>query len=90
MVYTNNKNSVKVGLRIRPLIGTELLSPQIVIKYPFKNQICLNDKNFSFDYVFNEDIVTSDVFQEAVMPLKNSFLSGYNCTIFAYGQTVFL
>ena len=39
------------------------------------------------DKVFDEDITQVELFQEVGMPILNSFLSGYNCTIFCYGQT---
>lgn len=37
--------------------------------------------------VFGPKSQQKDVFNHAVVPLVNEVLDGYNCTIFAYGQT---
>jgi len=37
--------------------------------------------------VFGPKSQQQDVFNHAVVPLVNEVLDGYNCTIFAYGQT---
>jgi len=60
-----------------------------VVKYPFPGepQLRMGEKEFRFDYVFNEVSKQTEVYTEAVKPLVNSFLKGYNTTIFAYGQT---
>jgi len=43
-------------------------------------------KSFRFDAVFDGSASQSDVFSETI-PLLQSALRGYNCTIFTYGQT---
>lgn len=40
-----------------------------------------------FDKVFGPKSRQQDVFNHAVVPLVGEVLDGYNCTIFAYGQT---
>ena len=37
--------------------------------------------------VFGPDSRQTDLFDHAVVPIVNEVLDGYNCTIFAYGQT---
>jgi len=37
--------------------------------------------------VFGPKSQQQDVFNHAVVPLVSEVLDGYNCTIFAYGQT---
>lgn len=37
--------------------------------------------------VFGPKSRQQDVFNHAVVPLVNEVLDGYNCTVFAYGQT---
>ena len=42
---------------------------------------------FAMDHVFNENVTQEEVFQEIGEPILKSFIGGYNCTIFCYGQT---
>jgi len=83
-------NAIKVAIRIRPLIKKEVINQDTnVIKYPFPGepQLRVGEKEFRFDYVFNEISKQTEVYEQAVKPLVKSFLKGYNTTIFAYGQT---
>ncbi|GFG16440.1 putative Kinesin family protein [Aspergillus lentulus] len=47
----------------------------------------LSNKTYNFDTVFSAAADQVTVYQEAVLPIVNEMLTGYNCTIFAYGQT---
>ena len=40
-----------------------------------------------YTQVFGPKSQQQDVFNHAVVPLVNEVLDGYNCSIFAYGQT---
>lgn len=42
---------------------------------------------FNFDRVFDENVNNLTVYQETTKDFVNSLLSGYNCTVFAYGST---
>ena len=44
-------------------------------------------KTFNFDRVFGTKSVQQDVYKAVVGPLIPQVLAGYNCTVFAYGQT---
>ena len=44
-------------------------------------------KKFTFDRVFGTDTKQPDVYKHVVSPLVKEVLQGYNCTVFAYGQT---
>lgn len=44
-------------------------------------------KNFSFDRVFGTNSKQVDVYKVVAAPLVDEVLAGYNCTVFAYGQT---
>lgn len=46
-----------------------------------------NTKTYKFDKVFGPEADQTTVFGEVVEGMLNEVLSGYNCTIFAYGQT---
>ncbi|KAJ6151719.1 hypothetical protein N7470_006847 [Penicillium chermesinum] len=47
----------------------------------------LSNKTYAFDRVFSPAADQTTVFNESVLPVVNEMLAGYNCTIFAYGQT---
>ncbi|XP_020214871.1 kinesin-like protein KIN-5D [Cajanus cajan] len=45
------------------------------------------DRTFAFDKVFGPNSKQKELYELAVSPIVNEVLEGYNCTIFAYGQT---
>ena len=47
----------------------------------------LANGKYAMDRVFPEDVTQDEVFLEIGEPILQSFLGGYNCTIFCYGQT---
>ncbi|KAI1422620.1 P-loop containing nucleoside triphosphate hydrolase protein [Xylaria sp. FL1777] len=47
----------------------------------------LNNKTYNFDRVFSPAADQSMIYDDVVKPILEEMLSGYNCTIFAYGQT---
>ncbi|PHH54042.1 Kinesin-like protein bimC [Ceratocystis fimbriata CBS 114723] len=47
----------------------------------------VSNKTYSFDRVFSPASDQTMVFDEVVKPMLDEMLAGYNCTIFAYGQT---
>ncbi|KAI2791950.1 Kinesin-like protein bimC [Penicillium oxalicum] len=47
----------------------------------------VSNKTYAFDKVFSPAADQTIVYEEVVMPILNEMLAGYNCTIFAYGQT---
>ncbi|GIX90330.1 hypothetical protein CDAR_506912 [Caerostris darwini] len=84
---------IQVFARCRPLNGIERRqgSPSVVDVIPEKKEILLKDKNtnreFFFDKVFPSDAKQITVYKAVVGPLIQEVLNGYNCTVFAYGQT---
>ena len=84
---------MKVVVRLRPLNKKEKANDRkrIVDVHTSLHQIQLNGprgkKSFTFDAVFDADSKQKDVYEEIAYPLIESVLSGYNGTIFAYGQT---
>ncbi|GBF98003.1 hypothetical protein Rsub_11114 [Raphidocelis subcapitata] len=42
---------------------------------------------FRFDQVFGPDSTQAKVYDSAIAPIVEEVLGGYNCTVFAYGQT---
>ncbi|TDZ33822.1 Kinesin-like protein bimC [Colletotrichum spinosum] len=47
----------------------------------------LSNKTYNFDRVFSAAADQSMVFDDVVKPILDEMLAGFNCTIFAYGQT---
>ncbi|KAF1913608.1 P-loop containing nucleoside triphosphate hydrolase protein [Ampelomyces quisqualis] len=47
----------------------------------------LSNKTYQFDKVFSPAADQNMVFDEVVSPILDEVLNGFNCTIFAYGQT---
>ncbi|XP_067646565.1 kinesin-like protein Klp61F [Eurosta solidaginis] len=90
----SNQN-IQVYARVRPLNTRERLirsaevieavSPrEIIARHNIDSKLT---KKFTFDRVFGTDSRQADVYHTVVAPLIEEVLSGYNCTVFAYGQT---
>ena len=45
------------------------------------------EKNYTFDRVFDKTASQEEVYEIVVSPLIRYVLSGYTCSVFAYGQT---
>ena len=45
------------------------------------------DRTYNFDQVFGAHATQEDIYDDAVRPIVEEVLEGFNCTIFAYGQT---
>ncbi|XP_039256558.2 uncharacterized protein LOC120333254 isoform X1 [Styela clava] len=81
-------DSVKVAIRIRPLISREQGSD--ILWTADTHQIKLKEgksKPYIFDRVFDSDEITGEVYEEIVEPIVQSAMGGFNGTVFAYGQT---
>ena len=90
-----SSESIKCVVRCRPLnskeegLGTKCITISSDSKVVFvenKNDKMANGK-YAMDHVFNENVTQEEVFQEIGEPILKSFIGGYNCTIFCYGQT---
>lgn len=47
----------------------------------------VSNKTYNFDRVFSPAADQGMIYEDVVKPILEEMLSGYNCTIFAYGQT---
>ncbi|KAK7284846.1 hypothetical protein RJT34_19599 [Clitoria ternatea] len=89
--------NVQVLLRCRPFSDEELRTnaPQVVTCNDFNREVSVSqsiagkhiDRVFTFDKVFGPSAQQKDLYEQAVTPIVNEVLEGFNCTIFAYGQT---
>lgn len=44
-------------------------------------------RTYPFDHVFGPEADQTTIYHDVVAPMLGEVLSGYNCTLFAYGQT---
>jgi kinesin family member 11 len=80
---------VRVVVRSRPLNAREVGdgSHEIISVSPDGKDIAIRNKRFGFDRVFDEYASQAQLYEETVKPIVTEVLEGYNCTVFAYGQT---
>lgn len=89
--------NVQVLLRCRPFSDEELRTnaPQVVSCNEYSREVSVSqniagkhiDRIFTFDKVFGPSAQQRDLYDQAVIPIVHEVLEGFNCTIFAYGQT---
>lgn len=82
-------SSVRVALRIRPLVAKEKSDgcQEIAHQVGSLPQVSIRDKSFQFDYVFGQRAAQDQLYTTSVRPLVDAFFEGYNATVLAYGQT---
>nr|XP_010937758.1 kinesin-like protein KIN-5A [Elaeis guineensis] len=96
--YDKDKGvNVQVILRCRPLCDEEMRvnTPVVISCVEHRREVTAVqniankqiDRTFVFDKVFGPTSKQKDLFNQAISPIVNEVLEGYNCTIFAYGQT---
>ena len=86
----NDEENITCYVRCRPLNSRELeLNANCIEISKDKKSISLKnyDHNYTYDKIFPAETDQKTIFQEIGLPLVEKFLSGYNSTIFAYGQT---
>ncbi|XP_055530678.1 kinesin-like protein Klp61F [Wyeomyia smithii] len=90
-----NQN-VQVYLRLRPTNTREkLIRSQEVVEIVSSKEVLLkpmildtrNAKKFTFDRAFDVNSKQHEVYNAVVAPYIEEVLAGFNCTVFAYGQT---
>ncbi|XP_011875428.1 PREDICTED: bipolar kinesin KRP-130 [Vollenhovia emeryi] len=86
---------IQVFVRVRPVNQSEKVGKFVsVLELPNNKEIVVHEKSqgnyskkFTFDKVFGPSSKQVDVYNAVVNPLLEEVLAGYNCTVFAYGQT---
>ncbi|WKX99995.1 hypothetical protein Q1695_014680 [Nippostrongylus brasiliensis] len=79
---------VQVFCRIRPLNKTEEKNgDRFLPKFPSEDTISIGGKVFVYDKVFKPNTTQEQVYMGAAYHIVQDVLSGYNGTVFAYGQT---
>ena len=86
----NEEENITCYVRCRPLNSREIeLNANCIEISKDKKSITLknNEHNYTYDKIFPAETDQKTIFEEIGLPLVKKFLSGYNSTIFAYGQT---
>eukprot|EP00127_Corallochytrium_limacisporum_P001121 Clim_evm9s40 gene=Clim_evmTU9s40 len=92
------ETNIKVVVRCRPRNNVEKAqNNNLVVRFPRgakKNREHSLEvqhgpywKTYSYDQVFGPDTSQVELYLDTVKPIVEEVLQGYNCTIFAYGQT---
>lgn len=82
-------SNVRVAVRLRPMNSRERLAgaDELIICEAGNKQIIAGPEHcFTYDSVFGAESLQEDLFTDLAEPVLNSFMSGFNCTILAYGQ----
>ncbi|EEF29376.1 kinesin-like protein KIN-5B [Ricinus communis] len=85
--------NVQVLLRCRPLSDEEQRTnvPKVISCNDHKREVTVLQKQvdrvFTFDKVFGPKAQQRSIYDQAIAPIVNEVLDGFNCTVFAYGQT---
>ena len=86
---------IRVMIRCRPIAEKEMQNGhQVAVSMDYKKgEVCVQKpddqipKVFTFDSVYDWNSKQEDIFIETAYPIIQNVMSGYNGTIFAYGQT---
>merc|ERR1719220_979267 len=86
-----SEDSIKVICRFRPLNDTEeKTGSKFIIKFPSGSDdqcVSIAGKLYMFDKVLKPNVTQNQVYDSTAKSIVKDVLSGYNGTIFAYGQT---
>jgi len=91
----DRSQNIQVFVRCRPLNKAEKDARSYsVVDCPNSREVSVKEKQtssitktFQFDKVFGIQSKQLDVYRAVVEPLIGQVMQGYNCTVFAYGQT---
>ena len=94
MSIDKNADNIQVMVRVRPLNSRENVEdakPCIITDDFSSSRLILDTKPeqkiFNYDWVGGENTSQEKIFEVAGRAMVQSCLEGYNCCIFAYGQT---
>ena len=91
------QQNVQVLLRCRPMSKEEEAAgvSQVIFTREMAREVAVvqniagkrMERTFTFDKVFGPANSQKHIFDSAIFPMVDEVLQGFNCTIFAYGQT---
>ncbi|PNX54682.1 kinesin-like protein KIN12B-like, partial [Trifolium pratense] len=74
-----------VVVRIRPTSNIGIGDQ--AVKKVSSDILCVGDRQFRFDSIFDSKTSQEDIFQSVGVPLVKNALAGYNTSILSYGQS---
>ena len=92
-------DNVQVVIRCRPqnkrelrkkestIVSTNPLQSEITVQAAHRNNRDDGKRKFTFDHVFGPTSTQLELYDAVVKPVVAEVLQGFNCTVFAYGQT---
>ncbi|KRT81818.1 Kinesin, partial [Oryctes borbonicus] len=87
---SKEEQHIHVSVRIRPNNPSEYETKsflEVLSKKEILSKTTYNQKRYVFDRVFDSHSSQQEVYTSIVSPLIPEVIGGYNCTVFAYGQT---
>lgn len=92
---SKDSDNIQVVIRVRPLNKRELEEvdePQRCVIVDQQKRLRLDDiktgsRDFEFDWIGDETTTQKQIFESIGKSMVDRCLKGYNCCIFAYGQT---
>jgi len=94
MIMDKNSDNIKVMVRVRPLNSRERAEEGkicVILDDYRPNTLTLDakpePKSFNFDWVGGDNTTQQNIFEAVGKAMVQTCLEGYNCCIFAYGQT---
>lgn len=85
-VIAKTDGPVSDSITIDTSVGAAPTSAYPAASLPFSDRAGVS-KTYAFDKVFGPEADQTLVYKEVVEDMLDQVLSGYNCAIFAYGQT---
>ncbi|KFA76781.1 hypothetical protein S40288_08642 [Stachybotrys chartarum IBT 40288] len=85
VVRCRGRNEREIKENSTVVVSTKGIKDKLVQLHMGAN--AMNDKTYNFDRVYSPAADQNMVFDDTVKPILEEMLAGYNCTIFAYGQT---
>ncbi|KAI9501741.1 P-loop containing nucleoside triphosphate hydrolase protein [Coemansia spiralis] len=85
--------NIQVVVRCRDATGRQARTNTAIVVPPLYGQDVKIDgppavaRTYHFDGVFGPKATQENIYDKIVSPILNEVMQGYNCTIFAYGQT---
>ncbi|XP_055959076.1 uncharacterized protein LOC126808622 [Patella vulgata] len=83
-------DSVKVAVRIRPLLQKERQNGRICMWNAIEKTVHQRDESsplYTFDCVYDENATTYEINDEISSPIVQAAMTGFHGTVFAYGQS---
>lgn len=87
VVRCRPQNSREKANREPVIVSTDSERCEVHVRQRFSAAVSEKVKRFTFDHVFGQHATQSELYETVVAPVVQEVMQGFNCTVFAYGQT---